>query len=72
MEHLLKLYCALAGFKLINNQRGVTALEYSLIAAAVVVAVGAAMVALVPGLNTMLGSICSAMNVTCGTAPAGD
>ena len=69
MEHLIKLYCALTSFKLIKNERGVTALEYSLIAAAIVVAVGAAMVLLVPGLNARLADICTAMGVVCGAAP---
>ena len=70
MEHLIKLYCALTSFKLIKNERGVTALEYALIAAAVVVAVAAGFTVISGQLGAMMFSICDAIGATCGTAPA--
>ncbi len=71
MKVLVKLYCLVESLKYARDERGVTALEYALIAAAIVVAVGTAMAILVPGLNSKLASICTQFGVTCGSAPSG-
>ena len=68
MNRLIKLYCAISSLKPIRNERGVTALEYALIAAAVAVVIGVAFTAFFGGIGTLLTNICDTLGVSCGPA----